>query len=150
MLVFLIFIVSASSYVLSDLYLPAFPKLEIDFNTSSTLIQYSFTIYLAALAFFQLIWGPVSDRIGRKKVILLCICIVLLGTLICIFSNKISMFMIGRFIQGIGSAALVVLTRAMSRDLFQGIQLAQISSYQGLTNNIVTAAAPVIGSYYYF
>ena len=147
MLVFLIFIISASSYILSDLYLPAFPRLESSFHTSSTLIQYSFTIYLISLAFFQLIWGPVSDRIGRKKVILLCVLIVLLGTIICVFSTDVYIFLIGRFVQGIGSAALVVLTRAMARDLFSGVKLAQISSYQGLTNNIVTAASPVIGSY---
>ncbi len=86
MLILLICLISASTYLLADLYLPSFLILATYFNSNSTAIQYSMSIYLLSLAFFQLIWGPVSDRYGRKKIILLSILISMFGTVICIYS----------------------------------------------------------------
>lgn len=147
MLILLICLISASTYLLADLYLPSFPILATYFNSNSTAIQYSMSIYLLSLAFFQLIWGPVSDTYGRKKIILLSILISLFGTVVCIYSVNIYIFLLGRFIQGVGAAALYVLTRAMARDLFSGVMLARVSSYQGIANNLFSAISPVLGSY---
>ena len=146
-LIVLIYLLSAASYLLSDLYLPALPELAQAFGTKATLTQLSVTTYLLSLALFQLIWGPISDRIGRRRVILLGILIIIFGTLLCLFSGQIDFFLFGRFVQGAGAAALVALCRAILRDLSKGPGLAKLSAYLGTSNNIVTALAPVAGSY---
>lgn len=147
-LIVLIYVLSASSYLLSDLYLPALPQLAKSFGTQATLTQLSVTTYLVSLALFQLLWGPVSDRIGRRKVILIGNVVVILGTLLCVFADAISVFLVGRLVEGAGAAVLVVMTRAILRDLSKGPGLAKLSAYLGTSNNVVTALAPVIGSYF--
>lgn len=147
-LVVLIYVLSASSYLLSDLYLPALPQMTEAFGTKATLTQLSMTTYLVSLALFQLLWGPVSDRIGRRKVILIGNFVVILGTLLCVLSSQISVFLLGRLVEGAGAAVLVVMTRAILRDLSKGAGLAKLSAYLGTSNNVVTAFAPVVGSYF--
>ena len=75
-----------------NVFLPSLPGITAYFNTSSANAQLSVSLYLAAVAFLQLIFGPLSDKFGRRPVILIAFSIMIIGTLICIFATSIETY----------------------------------------------------------
>jgi DHA1 family bicyclomycin/chloramphenicol resistance-like MFS transporter len=96
------------------------------------------TVYLAVFAIGQLIVGPLSDRFGRRSLILIGLCFFVIGTSWCAYANDLSNLLIGRSIQALGACAASVLARAIARDLFGGQMLAKAMA----SITMATAAAP--------
>ncbi len=145
--IYLIVAIAAGSTFASDIYLPSFPALAKAFNTNQTNIQLSLTIYLLGFSLFQLLWGPLSDRFGRRKNIILGISICVIGSIFCAVSNKLLLFFIGRFLQGVGAAACMSLVRTMARDAFEKEQLSKVFSLMGMIFAVSFAIAPAVGGY---
>lgn len=131
----------------SEIYAPSMPAMAIDLSTSVDYIQLSIAVYMIAVALCQLLYGPLSEGIGRKKTLLLGLVIFLIGTVICINANNIELLLAGRLLQGSGAAAGAALWRSIFRDQFQGGDLAKYSSYLGTIIVFIVPSAPLLGGY---
>lgn len=131
----------------SDSYVPSMPAITKAFGSTANEIQLTMSLYFLGAALAQLIYGPLSDRYGRRLMILIGFCICVIGSFSCVLSTSAIMLIASRFLQGIGAGACNCLFRAILRDTFSGAKLAQIGSYIGIVYLIVFALAPVIGGY---
>src|SRR3990167_180257 len=143
----LMFILSCMGQVISDIYLPALTIISQDLHTSIHAIQLSISLYFYGFAGSHLIYGPISDSTGRKKPLAIGILICLLGSLICEYATTITLFNMGRLLQGVGAGASAVLYRSILRDLYSGNRLATVSSYLSIGRIFLLASSPLIGAY---
>ena len=144
-----IIILSASLMALGafsiDTILPSISYLKKDFNFLPQNSHWIITSVFIGIAIGQLVFGPVSDSIGRKKTAIIGLIIFSIGCLLSIISKDYFLFLITRFLQGLGSGAAVVVSRAMARDFFEGRKLAQIMSLVTTIFILVPVFAPSIG-----
>lgn len=128
-----------------DMYLPAFPALTEDLNTTNSLTQISLTASLLGIAFGQLIIGSMSDIYGRKRPLVLAISLFVVASFLCAVAPNIWVFIACRFIQGFTGAAGIVLSRSMIRDLYSGPDMTKMFSLLILVMGLAPILAPVIG-----
>ncbi len=144
-----IIILSASLMALGafsiDTILPSISYLKKDFNFLPQNSHWIITSVFLGIAIGQLVFGPVSDNIGRKKTAIIGLIIFSIGCILSIISKDYVLFLITRFLQGLGSGAAVVVSRAMARDFFEGRKLAQIMSLVTTIFILVPVFAPTIG-----
>ncbi|ODN43077.1 multidrug effflux MFS transporter [Piscirickettsia litoralis] len=140
-----IFIVMAVGPFLSDMYLPSLPAMVQYFGSSHAMIQNSLSLYLAGFAVAQLFYGPLSDGFGRRRALLVGAGVCLVGTLLTLQAETVSVLLLGRFIQGLGAAAFPAISRAAMSDMYQGTRLAKMGSYTALVFSAVAAGAPILG-----
>lgn len=131
----------------SDLYLPSMPAMARALHASHRAVKMTISIYLFGLGCSPLIFGPLSERHGRRYILLVGLVVALVGSLICALSYSIHLLILGRFIQAAGVASGLTLGRSMARDVFQGARLSQIGSYMGMMFGLIPAIAPTIGGY---
>lgn len=129
----------------TDMYLSALPSLIEQFNTSASMVQLSLTTCMIGLAVGQLVFGPMSDRYGRKPILLLTLGLFIISTMCCFFSFNIMEFVISRLFQGIAAAGSIVIARSICTDLYTGHELTKIIAITGSINGIAPVLAPVIG-----
>lgn len=146
-LILLTLLVVIITPVASDSYTPSLPAMANAFSTSNDKMQFSMTTYLIGVSLSQLIYGPLSDKYGRKPIIILGILIGIGGSIFCVLSNSLLFILIGRFIQGSGAGVSNGLFRALMRDQFTGPKMSQVGSYAGMVYTIAFAGAPVLGGY---
>lgn len=137
--------VSAFGPFVTDFYLPCLPDLGKYFGTSTSLIQLTLTVGLAGLALGQLFIGPLSDRYGRKPLLMISLIFFVLATLGCIFSVSIAQLLVFRFIQGLTGAGGIVISRSIATDLYEGRELARFFSVLSSVQGIAPIGAPVLG-----
>ncbi|MBS0629704.1 MAG: multidrug effflux MFS transporter [Verrucomicrobia bacterium] len=142
-----VLILSSIGLVATDVYLPSLPFIEVDLSTTEILSQLSLTFYLVSFSLSQLFYGPLSDKIGRRKVAFGGLTLSLFGTLLCIFAPSIYLLILGRLIQGFGLGAGSTLARAIRRDVHSGNDLSHFGSYIIFGTSILFAIAPAIGGY---
>jgi DHA1 family bicyclomycin/chloramphenicol resistance-like MFS transporter len=129
-----------------DMYLPAFPAIAEDLNVEVGLVQMSLTSYFAAVAIFQLVYGPVSDRLGRKGPLYFGLGLYIAGAIGCALTGSVWGLIGFRFLQGIGGCAAIVVTRAVVRDLHTGAEAARLMATIMLVFSISPMLAPLAGS----
>ncbi len=130
------------------LVFPSLPWIAKDFDISLDQAQLLVSVYLLGFGPSQFIYGPVSDALGRKKVLLTGLLIAMLGLLMIIFfSNTFTGMVMGRFLQGLGTGCCAVLARASTRDRFSGPELPVALSYIAMAASITPLVAPVIGGF---
>lgn len=136
---------SAFGPFVMDMYLPTLPAMSDYFHTTSSMVQLGLTTSMVGLAVGQLIFGPLSDKYGRRQPLLVAMILFLLSTLGCIFAQTIMQFVILRLVQGVAGAGGVVLSRSIATDKYSGRELARMLALIGAINGIATVAAPVGG-----
>ncbi|AWB02560.1 MFS transporter [Vibrio harveyi] len=130
------------------LVFPSLPWIAKDFDISLDQAQLLVSVYLLGFGPSQFIYGPVSDALGRKKVLLTGLLIAMLGLLMIIFfSNTFTGMVMGRFLQGLGTGCCAVLARASTRDRFSGPELPVALSYIAMAASITPLVTPVIGGF---
>ncbi|WP_199479995.1 multidrug effflux MFS transporter [Vibrio harveyi] len=130
------------------LVFPSLPWIAKDFDISLDQAQLLVSVYLLGFGPSQFIYGPISDALGRKKVLLTGLLIAMLGLLMIIFfSNTFTGMVMGRFLQGLGTGCCAVLARASTRDRFSGPELPVALSYIAMAASITPLVAPVIGGF---
>ncbi|WP_308162182.1 MFS transporter [Bacillus sp. ISL-18] len=129
----------------SNTYLPSFPTIVKDFDTTASLVQISLTSCLLGLGLGQLIIGPLSDVNGRRQPLLIFISLYLLASLTCALAPNIYFLIIARLVQGIAAAGGLVISRAIVRDLFSGKELTKFFTMMVLVGNLGPIVAPVAG-----
>ena len=130
-----------------DMYLPAMPQMVIDFATSTNAVQFTLTSYVAGFAIGQLIHGPLSDRFGRRPLLLFGIGLFGLAILGSPFVVSIYALTILRFVQGLCGAAGAVVLMAIIRDMFDREDFASVMSVVSLVMIVAPLIAPLIGGY---
>jgi DHA1 family bicyclomycin/chloramphenicol resistance-like MFS transporter len=128
-----------------DLYLPALPQLADDLNASASAAQLSITACLVGLAVGQLLAGPLSDRLGRKRPLLIGLVAYLLASIACALAPSVTVLIVLRLIQGLGGAAGIVISRAIARDLYSGSALMIFFSRLLLIAGLAPVLAPILG-----
>ncbi len=131
----------------TDMYLPTLPALKGEFSADVGRVQLTLSLFLVGFAVTQLIYGPVSDRFGRKKPILFGLGLYIVATACCTFAWSIEALIAGRFLQALGACAGVVLGRAVVRDLFTRERAARMLSYLGMAMSFAPMIAPTVGGY---
>jgi len=129
-----------------DLYLPAFPSVETDLETTVSAVQLTLTATTIGFALGQLLVGPWSDKIGRRAPLLIATALHIASSLAIIFAPTVEWVGVLRVLQGIGAAGGGVVAVAMVRDLFGGLPLVRMMSRLALVNGLAPVLAPVIGS----
>lgn len=129
-----------------DMYLPAFPAIANDLGVAESAVQQTMATFLLGFAIGQMIYGPLSDSLGRRKVILLGLCLYGLVSIFCALSGDITDLTTYRLIQGLAGASGSVLGRAVIRDVFQGPDLTKALSLLMLVLTAAPMAAPLIGA----
>lgn len=128
-----------------DMSLPALPAITAAFSSSADLVQLTISFYLVGYAAGQLFSGPISDRLGRRPVLLTGIAIYAGSAVCCALAPSVEIMIALRLLQGLGGSVGVVVTRAAVRDHFSGSNLAQILSSISAVQAIGPLIAPVIG-----
>jgi len=127
------------------LYTPALTLLTQVFAASESAIRTTITVYLLAFASAQLICGPLSDRYGRRPIVMSCLGLYVIGSLIGAFAGTVWALNAARIVQGIGACGGMALSRVMVVDRFSGPPATRIISLMSLMLSIAPAAAPVLG-----
>src|SRR5690606_3446444 len=129
-----------------DMYLPAFPTLAEVYHTNASAVQLSLTACLLGLAFGQLVTGPLSDSLGRRKPLIIFLIAYAIASVACIFAPNIYAFVGLRFVQGFAASAGLVISRAIVRDVSSGAELTRLFALLMVVNNLVPLLAPSVGS----
>jgi DHA1 family bicyclomycin/chloramphenicol resistance-like MFS transporter len=129
-----------------DLYLPAFPDVAAELGVGDAAIQLTLTATMVGFALGQLVVGPLSDALGRRRPLIIATAVHVLASIAVAFAPTIEWVMAGRVLQGIGAAGGGVVAMAMVRDLFGGQQLIRMLSRMALVTGLAPVLAPVIGS----
>jgi MFS transporter, DHA1 family, multidrug resistance protein len=129
-----------------DMYLPALPKIADDLGVSSSVAQLTLTGTLAGLALGQLIVGPLSDSLGRRRPLMAGIVLHMLASLLCLFAPSIALLGVARGLQGMGAAAAMVVAIAVVGDLFEESQAATVMSRLMLILGVAPVVAPSLGA----
>lgn len=129
-----------------DMYLPAMPKIQSDLATTMQAVQWTIVAYFLAFGVAQLIYGPWADQAGRKPPMYAGLALFMIGTVICALAPTVEILIFGRFIQGIGGAANMVVLRAMIRDLATGADATRMMSTIMIVIAISPLLAPLSGS----
>lgn len=137
--------VACTGWVAIDIYLPSLPAIAHFFETDAQHSQLTIAFYLIPLTFTQLIWGGVSDRLGRRRVLLAALSLSLLGSAVCAVAPSLTWLLLGRFVQGFGSGAATALWRALLRDRYAGSDLASALAYATNFLALVYMIAPTFG-----
>jgi DHA1 family bicyclomycin/chloramphenicol resistance-like MFS transporter len=129
----------------TDLYLPALPGLVPYFGSDVATVQLTLSLFLVGFAVSQLIYGPVSDRFGRRPALLAGIALFIAGTVACALAPTIETLILARFVQAVGACSGPVLARAVLRDVAEPRQAARLLSYMSMTMAIAPAVGPILG-----
>lgn len=136
--------VTALASLSMTIYLPSLPAMTTFFQTEYWVMQLSVSLYLLGNALLQLVVGPLSDRYGRRPVLLAGLSIFLLATLVCIFARTLEVFLVGRMVQ---SAVVVanVLARAVVRDVHSEARSASMIGYVMMFTSVMPMIGPTLG-----
>jgi len=126
-------------------YMPSFPDIEMEFGITRAVLSQSIAVYLLAFAFSTLIWGPLSDRYGRRRVVLISMALYTLGSVGCALAVGTESFLLLRILQGLTASGGVVAARAMIRDGHSAEAARRAMSQLMLYFAMAPAIAPILG-----
>lgn len=129
----------------TDMYLPVLPAIATHLNATAGQTQLTLSIFLFGFAVGQFFYGPISDRVGRKPVLMFGIALFTLASLGCALAPSIETLIGARFLQALGASGPIVLARAIVRDLYQGARAGRELSRMATIMGVVPAIAPVLG-----
>jgi DHA1 family bicyclomycin/chloramphenicol resistance-like MFS transporter len=140
-------LLSAVAPFATDLYLAAFPTMVSDLNTTATAVQLTLTAFLLGLALGQLIFGPLSDRYGRVRPLVVGAGVCVMASVATVFAPSIEVLIGARLLQGIAGAAGMVIGRAIIADLASGKAAARAFSLMMIVGGVAPVVAPLAGGF---
>ena len=129
----------------TDFYLPVLPDMAEWFSTSSSAASLSMTMGMLGLALGQLFIGPLTDKYGRKWILVASMVLFCIASVLCVYAPDIYMFNAMRLLQGIGGSGGLVISRSMAADMFSGRKLLEFMALLMAINGVAPVLAPVIG-----
>ena len=130
----------------TDLYLPALPSIVNGLASTAESVQLSITVFLAGFALGMLFYGPISDRYGRRSVLLSGIALFTIASLGCMLATGVEQLIVFRLVQALGGGAASVLARTVARDVYSPTQAIRKLSLMAMVTAIAPLLAPLIGS----
>lgn len=146
-LIVILGMLTASGPLSVDMYLAGLPAIETELLATSSQVQLTLGIFLIGLGVGQLLYGPLSDRFGRKPLLVFGIVLYIFSSLLCAIATNIQELLIYRMLQALGASTGFVLSRAIVRDLFSGNEISRILSFISLITLTAPLVAPVLGGY---
>ena len=140
-------LLSAFGPFITDMYLPTLPAMADIFKTTPSKVQVGLTTSLIGLAIGEIIFGPLSDKYGRKPIIIGSLLLFSLSTVASVYSVSIDFFNICRFFQGLGGAGGVVISRSVATDCYSGKELTKTMAIIAGINSVAPVIAPVTGGF---
>ena len=131
-------LITAIALLATDMYVPAFPLVARDLGTGATQVQLTLTTFFVGMALGQLLGGPFSDRIGRRRPLLISLVVLSAASVLCAFSPTIGVLMTARLVQGFSGGWAMVIARSIVVDLTSGARLVRAM-------NLVAGIAPIVG-----
>jgi MFS transporter, DHA1 family, multidrug resistance protein len=128
-----------------DMYLPALPRLAADFGAPAPAAQLTVSACLVGLGLGQLVAGPTSDALGRRRPLLVGVALYAVACCAAALAPSLAVLVAMRFLQGLAGAAGIAIARAVVRDLFEGREVARVFALLALVMGVAPVAAPVIG-----
>ena len=128
-----------------DMYLPALPRMAADLHAADTTVQLTLTAFIVGLSIGQLVAGPLSDTLGRRRPLVTGLVLYVLGSILCAVAADAWLLVAARVVQALGAAAGIVIARAAVRDLFSGTAMTKFFSTLMLVSGLAPILAPLAG-----
>ena len=145
--IFLLSLLAAFPPLSTDMYLPAIPQLKAHWNQPLMMVNLTLICFFLSYCLFMLIYGPVSDRFGRRRPLLVGIGIFIIASLMCALADNIAALIAARIFQASGAASASALSLAMCKDLFEAKARERIMAYMAVIVALAPMLAPVIGGW---
>jgi len=130
-----------------DMFLPSLPAIARQFGSGEATVQLAITLFLLTYAAAQLVFGPLSDRFGRRPALLGGLALYLLGSGLCFLSPNVEVLVAARMIQGVGAGSGPVVGRAIVRDVYPRERAAHVFALMGIAQAVTPILAPILGGY---
>ncbi|MDX9860354.1 MAG: multidrug effflux MFS transporter [Rhodospirillales bacterium] len=137
----------ALGQISTAIYSPSMPSLVANLETTVELVSLTLTVFLAGFAVSQLVFGPLSDRFGRRHVLVAGLVIFVAASIVCALAPTIGVLLVGRFFQSMGACAGAVVGRAVVRDVYGRERAARALAFIGVAFSVSPAVSPIIGGY---
>lgn len=144
-LIVLLAATSALGPAAMQILLPAIPVIRQEFDVSTEVAQLTLSLSMFAIAIGTLVYGPLSDKYGRKPIMLLGLSITLLGSIFCLLSHSIEWLIVSRIIQAFGGAVGLVLARAIVRDVYRASEAARVIATLVMVMVVIPMLSPALG-----
>lgn len=143
-----VLLIACLTGVATDIYAPSLAAIASVMHVPVGQAQFSLTIFMIGLALSQLIYGPISEGIGRRIPLIIGLLIFIGGSLVSILATRIEFLVFGRLVQGFGAGACSSLWRSIFRDVYRGDDLAKYGAWLSVIITIFVPAVPVLGGYF--
>ena len=144
-LIIMLSVVSALGPAAMQILLPALPVIRESFSVSTSVAQLTLSLSMLSIAIATLVYGPLSDRYGRKPVMMIGLAITFLGSLFCMVAPSIELLILGRIVQAFGGAVGLVLARAVVRDICGPTESARVISTLVMVMVVIPMLSPALG-----
>ncbi|WP_209855734.1 multidrug effflux MFS transporter [Paenibacillus aceris] len=129
-----------------DMYLASLPQIMVVFKSNASMIQASLTASLLGLGLGQMVMGPLSDKYGRRTPLLISMILYIVSSIACAFVPNVESFIVLRFIQGVAASAGIVISCAIARDKYSGLEMTKFISLLTMISNVAPLVSPNAGS----
>lgn len=145
---FLVFITLLSAFIplSTDIYLPALPKMVESLNTNSSIVNLTLILFFVFYALGTILWGPLSDKYGRRTILIVGLSIYTIGSILCVFSGNIYELILFRILQAIGCGAATAVSTAIVKDSYSGRKLVTVLALVQSMAMLSPIISPVIGA----
>lgn len=140
-------LLQAMGPISTDTYLPSLPSIAVRLDAPVSTVQLTLSAFLVGFAIAQIVYGPFSDRYGRKPVLMIALSVFAVATLVCALASSIEVLIGARFLQALGAAGPVVLSRSIVRDLYEGRRAGTELSRMATIMGVMPAIAPTFGGF---
>jgi DHA1 family bicyclomycin/chloramphenicol resistance-like MFS transporter len=146
MIILLVASIAAFPALSTDLYLPALPSMSEQLNCSVAWVTSSLVVFFIFVSTSSIVWGPLSDKYGRKRILLIGVPLYIISSVFCVLSQNIFQLITARIFQAIGAGASMAVTLAIVKDVFPGKKRESTLAFVTVLNGTIPVIAPVIGA----
>ncbi|MBN2319101.1 MAG: multidrug effflux MFS transporter [Acidobacteria bacterium] len=147
MIVGLVAAIASFPALSTDLYLPALPTMSDQLNCSVLLVNLSLSVFFISISISSLFWGPLSDKYGRKRILVIGVPLYVVSSVFCMLSQNVFQLIAARIFQAIGAGAAMAVSMAIVKDVFPGRKREQTLAMVMVLNGAIPILAPILGAY---